>query len=332
MSVTDKYPLFIVGAPRSGTTFLTRLVNRFLDFHISRDAGVFLRFETMLAHYGNLEVDGNLERLVNDMYKDYFFRTRLIERGLTVSAEELRATLRERSYPALVAHILATVARTHGKTGWGNKKPSYSLSIGGVDGLFPTARFVHIIRDGRDVALSMRTAQNNLLERTWYYAARDWHRHVTDGRDMGHRLGPGRYMEVRYEDLLGDPAEALARILRLAGGSDAEIERLVTRRPEIGARVKTGNFNKWKTRIPDRGVRIIERVAGPLLSGCGYELAHPEVSGAGFALPRIWLFSAERIGRKVFTRNIQKAARYRTQRLLTAARAVAGSRGVRRLS
>jgi hypothetical protein len=307
-------------------------VNRFLDFHISRDAGVFLRFERMLPHYGNLEADENLERLLNDMYKDYFFRTRLIERGLTVTADELRATLKERSYPALVAHILATVARTYGKSGWGNKKPSYSLSIGGVDGLFPTARFVHIIRDGRDVALSMRMAQNNLLERTWYYAAHDWHRHVTEGRDMGQQLGPARYLEVRYEDLLSDPAGALSRMLQLVGGSDSEIERLAERQKEIRARVKVGNFNKWKAGIPDRGVRIIERVAGALLRGCGYELAHPEESGKGFPPPRIWVFSAERIGRKLFTRNIQKAARYRTQRFLSAARALVGSRGVRRLS
>jgi sulfotransferase family protein len=332
MSLDEKYPLFIVGAPRSGTTFLTRLVNRFLDFHISRDAGVFLRFEQMLPHYGNLEADENLDRLLNDMYKDYFFRTRLIERGLTVSADGLRATLKERSYPALVAHILATVAHSYGKSGWGNKKPSYSLSLGGVDSLFPTARFVHIIRDGRDVALSMRQAENNLLERTWYFAARDWQRHVTEGRTMGQVLGPDRYMELRYEDLLSAPAESLTRILQLVGGRDAEIERLANARAQIGARVKAGNFNKWKTKIPDRGVRIIERVAGPLLSGCGYELAHPEESGKGFPPLRIWVFSAERIGRKLFTRNIQKAARYRTQRFLSAARALAGSRSVRRLS
>ena len=331
-SQTGKYPLFIVGAPRSGTTFLTRLVNRFLDFHISRDAGVFLRFEQMLPHYGSLEVDANLTRLLNDLYKDYFFRTRLIERGLNVSADQVRATLTERSYPALVAHILETVAHAHGKRGWGNKKPSYSLSIGGVDGLFPTARFVHIIRDGRDVALSMRQAQNNLLERTWYFAAQDWQRHVTEGRTMGQRLGSARYMELRYEDLLSGPADALARILTLVGGSELEFTRLAAARGEIGAKVKAGNFDKWRTGIPDRGIQIIERVAGPLLSGCGYTLAHPEVSGKDFPAPRVWIFSAERLGRKLFTRNIQKAARYRTQRFLSAARALAGSRGARRLA
>src|SRR5688572_9195843 len=77
-------PLMIVGSPRSGTTFLARSINRFLDIHIARDAGVFLRFSRVLPAYGDLSNPGILRRLIDDLYKDAMFRTRFLERGLTL--------------------------------------------------------------------------------------------------------------------------------------------------------------------------------------------------------------------------------------------------------
>lgn len=146
-------PLFIIGSPRSGTTFLTRMDNKFLDIHLVRDAGVVLRFYELLSKYGNLTIRKNMKNLIKDLFKDHFFKKRIIKRGFTLSSNQLLEKLPQSDYPSLIDCILTETAKTHGKKSWGIKKPSYALTSASIDTLFPNAKFLHIIRDGRDVAL-----------------------------------------------------------------------------------------------------------------------------------------------------------------------------------
>jgi hypothetical protein len=318
-----KAPLFIIGSPRSGTTFLTKMVNHFLDFHVSRDAGVFLRFHRMLSHYGDLRVPGNMHRLVGDMYADFFFRQRLIDRGLTLTADELCAGLTDWTYAGVVEHILMATARTHGKTGWGNKKPSYALSLVEVNEVFPRAKFVHIIRDGHDVALSMRKAVDSLFERNWYFAARDWQEHVLNARRMGQALGPCRYMEVTYERVCSDPAAVFDSILAFVDSPEEERRKVVAIGTGIRQEVKADNCYKWRSEVPLFAQRVIERTAGATLVELGYNVAFPHLVGKPVPLPSLVWFHVDRMGRKIFSRRLLKTFRYRFEQWRTRTRVVA---------
>jgi hypothetical protein len=312
--------LFIVGSPRSGTTLLTHLVNRFLDFHICRDSGILLRFSRLQSHYGDLSDDASLRRLLEDMYGDFFFRQRFLQRGLTLTAEQLIESLKERTYPALARHILRVTATAHGKSGWGNKKPSYALDLAEVARIFPEARFVHIVRDGRDVALSMRRATDNLFEQNWYFAARDWRVHVLEARRMGRALGPQRYLELKYEYLLSEPFAALTALLEFVD-ADVHARKLLTiSRREIEGAVRPGNFDKWRREMPHRAQRVVEMAAGDALETSGYPLMFPELRGRRFSPVHLWLFSLDRLGRKIYGRDLQKALFFRAQWLLTGLR------------
>jgi len=319
-----KAPLFIIGSPRSGTTFLTRMVNRFLDIHVARDAGVFLRFYRMLPLYGELAIRSNRRRLIADLYRDYFFRTRFLERGFTLDADELCDAVPQPTYRALVDYVLIETARSHGKSGWGNKKPSYSLEAADADAVFPTAKFVHIIRDGRDVALSMRNATHLLLEQNWYFAARDWREHVLGGRELGLRIGGDRYLEIFYEDLLRDPTGIFARILTFIGAPQEEHRALGRIDTEIRGVMKAGNSKKWKTGIPPAGLRTIERAAGDLLGDLGYELMYPDAVGQPFSWTKIATFQVDRLYRRLFTRSLTKTINFKVQQVLTSSRAFRG--------
>jgi hypothetical protein len=319
-----KAPLFIIGSPRSGTTFLTRMVNRFLDIHVARDAGVFLRFHRMLAHYGDLGNRTNMRRLVGDMYRDYFFRSRFLERGLTLSADELIDTLPQRDYRTLVDRILMETARSHGKTSWGNKKPSYSMGGGDLDAIFPTARFVHIIRDGRDVALSMRNATHLLLEQNWYFAAKDWKEHVLGGRELQRQLGPDRYLEIRYEDLLRDPTGVFSTILTFIGASADERLALERISSEIRDVMKADNSEKWRKRIPPHAQQTIERAVGDLLGELGYARAFPDAHRLPFSRREMIVFHADRVYRRLFTRSLTKTVNFKLQQAMTSTRAALG--------
>lgn len=122
------------------------------------------------------------------------------------------------------------------------KNPKHVLRIPFLDELFPLSRFLHIIRDGRDVVPSLmfrnRGAQWGHLEVPGWHellaryplanhirAAHQWRIAVEMARADARSLGPGRYLEVRYEDLVRAPAEVIGRTLSflgLPGASDVE--------------------------------------------------------------------------------------------------------------
>ena len=92
-------------------------------------------------------------------------------------------------------------AARFGKSRWGDKTPLYCMHVQSIAALLPEAHFVHIIRDGRDVALSLRPM--------WFAPGRDietlaahWRQCVTTGREQGSRCR--HYLEVRYDQLVED--------------------------------------------------------------------------------------------------------------------------------
>jgi hypothetical protein len=173
-------PIFVVGCQRSGTTLL-RLV---LDSHPAVACGPETRF---------LE---SMTRIVGDDWP------RLARYGCDKS--EWLAGI-----AAWYGGLQDEYAQRRGKVRWADKTPRYALIMDFLDQLFPDAQFIHIIRDPRDVVLSHR-------KRFGYVSAvkavRKWPVYVATARASGQRLGPQRYLEVRYEDLVADNSKELRRV------------------------------------------------------------------------------------------------------------------------
>src|SRR5262249_44051088 len=100
-------------------------------------------------------------------------------------------------------------AARFGKSRWGDKTPLYSRQMPEISGLLPEARFVHLIRDGRDVALS--------LKKVWFAPGQDmrtlaeyWSNLIQQTRAFGQQCP--HYLEIRYEQLVRHPADELQRI------------------------------------------------------------------------------------------------------------------------
>ncbi|MGH2729989.1 MAG: sulfotransferase family protein, partial [Actinomycetota bacterium] len=108
-------------------------------------------------------------------------------------------------YAAAIEAAYRAYARAHDKRMWGDKTPRYVENIDFLAGLFPHSRFVHIVRDGRNVALSYSSVPFG--PQTVAKTASLWARRVGAGVRSGRALQPGRYLEVRYEDLVEDPAD-----------------------------------------------------------------------------------------------------------------------------
>jgi hypothetical protein len=104
-------------------------------------------------------------------------------------------------------------AEGRGKPRWGDKTPIYVTSMRDIGGVLPEARFIHVIRDGRDVALSRwkRAVKGRAPAEK---VARTWRRRINKARKQARALP--HYIEVRYEDLVTDTEPTLRRVCELA--------------------------------------------------------------------------------------------------------------------
>jgi hypothetical protein len=153
---------------------------------------------------------------------------------------------------------------------------------------FPEARFVHIVRDGRDVALS-------LLEMEWgpvnvVDAARFWRQRIEAGRRAGEKLGPDRYTELRYEEFVADPEGETRRICGFVGiefekemldypaAADEIIGQSEVPHRHEGLRERpTSGRRDWRNQMEPKQVALFEAIAGPTLTTFGYERSVPQI-------------------------------------------------------
>ncbi|QDX82040.1 hypothetical protein B9N43_12760 [Denitratisoma sp. DHT3] len=201
MSVFTTAAPFVVGVGRSGTTLLRLMLDAHPALAIPPETHFLM---AMLAH-----PPGNAGEFVAALtgahtWPDFHLDAAALE-------AEVRA-LSPFSLDAAVRLFYRAYARRFGKPRWGDKSPPYVECLGDLARLLPEARFIHIIRDGRDVALSFRDK--------WFGPGRDiadaarfWRRRILAARQAG--LAPERYLEVRYEDLLRTPEDVLRRVCRL---------------------------------------------------------------------------------------------------------------------
>lgn len=287
----------LLGAPRSGTTWLQRLLACSPTVASPQETHLFhLYLQPQLrqweAHQARL--DTAFEQLADTGQAG----DRLIGLPTILAREDLI-----RAQRAMIDAVVARAAQSRANIDWVlEKTPSNSLCVDAVEELCPTARYVHILRDPRDVVRSLRAAG-----RSWgQWAPTDpaggaamWRRHVLGAR-MARELAPDRYVEVRYEDLRRDPASALAPVLGLLGLDD-EAAELVAReraaqghalnevfafRPEVAARVaelpeaEPLGFRRGEGKRPLLSAaqrRIVAVVAGEVAQELGYRTDWPSM-------------------------------------------------------
>ena len=167
-------------------------------------------------------------------------------KNLETSREMLESLVEARepvSYSTFVTGVFDLYGKGQGKRLVGDKTPAYVRRIPTLHALWPEARFVHIIRDGRDVcmsAINWRKADHALGRfSTWGVdpittAAVWWEWHVRLGREDGGSLAPKLYHEVRYEALVSEPAKDMRETLRLPRSSLRRRHAQIPRGPREG--------------------------------------------------------------------------------------------------
>jgi hypothetical protein len=206
------------------------------------------------------------------------------------------AAARSNTYAEFVSELYSEHARLHGKELAGEKTPDYVRYVPLLHALFPRARVIHIVRDGRDVALStLEWASEDKgpgkfalwSEEPVAVCALWWRWQVESGRREGARLGSELYREVRYEDLVADPEgtlRTLSEFLDLPFAPEMASFHSGKTKSAPGLSAKsawlpaTPGLRNWRTEMPSEDVALFDAISGDLLSSLGYERKFDEIA------------------------------------------------------
>jgi hypothetical protein len=284
----SRAPVFVLGSPRSGTTLLYDMLLSAGGFAVYlAESNVF---NLLVPRFGDLSVRSNRERLIDAWLSSKLFRASGLD------AEHVRGRLAEcRNGGVFLRTVMEEICSSQGMPRWAENSPEGMLYLSLIKKLIPDALFVHIIRDGRDVATS--------LSKLRYVRAFPWEeRHglmgcglywewmVEHGRRFAKSV-PEDYMEVRFEQLLAQPQDTLDQIGAFIGQSlDYEVIQRTAygsvAKPNTSFRQEAGrvDFNpigRWRKSLSSVQLLCFERLVGKTLVELGYE---PATNGAGVSL------------------------------------------------
>jgi len=274
-----------MGCHRSGTNLLYDMLLSSGGFAIYR--GYLPIYKTLIPRFGSMNSHAHREKIVEAWLRSKGFR----RTGL--DAESLSGCILNecRNGGDFIRVVMDEVARSQQMQRWAMYDPDNVLHIERVKRDLPNALLVHIIRDGRDIALSLkkmggftplpwdRNPTESLVATSLY-----WEWMVHKGRAHGRKFAAD-YIEIRYEDLITNPRETLGK---LGGFIDHDLDYDRIQRAglgrlsetnssfrEEGAKERINPLGRWKERLAHSDVAAIEATVGECLQENGYELSLP---------------------------------------------------------
>lgn len=262
--------VLVVGAPRSGTTWLHRMIAAHPAIAAMPEQEL-----TIISRYA-----GTWER--NFIAEKQDLEAGRWQQGLpTIMSSGEFEDMLKRIVHELYARVLA---KNPGATHILDKHPNYANFLHVADKYLPGCKVVHVIRDGREVAVSMMSVQRRAGHSPGEVrgAAIEWHRCVTNARAAGALLGRDRYLEVRYEELVSDTAAQLGRVFAHCGlpFTAAEVGAIATAHHISNKQVSRGDTANnalrsepgaiWKIRLSLGERYRFDRIAGGLLLRLGH--------------------------------------------------------------
>lgn len=275
--------VFVVGCPRSGTTLLQRMLDNHPLLAVAYDTLFITNLNGGLAPGANPILTPEIVKNVCNFER--FDRLGLPEKSVDRAARE------SRTYSEFVSALYSELATLHGKPLAGEKSPGYAKDIPSLHSLFPEAKFVHIIRDGRDVALSLRDWARNKnkgparrpglwQDETIAACALWWAERVEKGRRHGKKLGHSLYYELQYEELVTRPKaslRSLAHFLELPNAPEMLTYHVGKMNNKSGRSAKaawlppTSGLRDWRTEMDECDIELFEALAGDVLTATKYQ-------------------------------------------------------------
>jgi len=297
-------PFFIVGFQRSGTTLLRMMLNAHPEIAIPHDsAELWFKYrEHAQKKYHALHDPSDVQAMIDDLLEEPRIKAWQSE----LPREMLLAEPLPKTFPDVMRRFHEVYAKLHEKQIWGDKNTGTLVALDQLNADFPACTIIHLVRDGRDCALSHMSKEYIYGYENTLRVASEWRDQVTLCHKMGAMLPQNRYLELRYEDLIAEPETQLRKISAFLGVNySPEMLNYYQHVDENVPEDKRGlwpllnkppvasNIYKWKSRMKPADRAIFERNAGDLLREFGYEtLPQPVREGR---LREVWYHVHQRI-------------------------------------
>ena len=276
----SKRPVFVLGSPRSGTTLLYHMILSAGNFAVYRtESNVF---NLLGPRFGDLSVRRNREALMK-----VWLGSKLFTRsGLDARTIEKKVLEECRNTGDFLRIVMQEIANKQGVERWADCTPDHLLYLREIRKEMPEALVIHILRDGRDVALSL-DKQRWIRPFPWdksksvLVSGLYWQWIVNRGREYGRTLGAD-YMEIYFEDLIQNPRPVLAQLGQFID-HDLDYDRIrkvgigsvsdpnTSFQPESGGQ----DFNpveRWRKSLSANQLAACENLVGETLVSLGYKL------------------------------------------------------------
>lgn len=271
-------PIFVIGVHRSGTTLLRYMLNSSPRIYISPESDFIPEF-FQLRPRARMS-DRQIARAIQSLFTEHRFSAEW--EGEAPTPAQFITHEGAPTPTKFLSQLYAAYAHMHGAERWGDKTPIYTNYVDLIHTLFPAAQFIHILRDGRDVALSMleKWAEQEIHVDV-FFAARNYVRRTRAARNSGWRLGPQLYYEMHYEALVQDPENELRAVCEFLG--EEYLPEMA--QPQILGRktIEPGSWNdpirrppntasvqRWRKEMTPADLRLFQFVAGRQLEELGY--------------------------------------------------------------
>jgi protein-tyrosine sulfotransferase len=272
-------PLLIISAGRSGTTLLRSMLVMGGQIAIPPESYVFSK---AVWKFARLRYFGwqFVSREIVSLFEDHP-TLRLWEMEWLDAHERAQAiSVGNRSLAKIIDEVFLSYAAQHFPNAdcWGDQTPINTLYLPWIRRVFPKARYLHMLRDGRDSIVSNVRSQGETLAR----ATQRWRSSVREASTLQSALPADRFLEVRYEDLVQDPESKVQEICRFAKlrympkmldywNSPTTVEhRYQSHHANLSRPVFTASIGRWKQHLSAEQQRYVHAKVGGLLEQTGY--------------------------------------------------------------
>ena len=259
------------------------MLARHPEIAIPYESHFYNRLYPLILRYGMPAGPAGRARLADEVLRtDY-----LLNWTPRPTLADTLAAVRRDDFHGLVDGVLTGWTVRQGKRRWGEKTPQHTLWWREIREGFPDMQVVHVIRDGRDVALSYRAA--HFGPKHVYALAKRWVHYLEEAEAARAALGDGGFLATRYEDILRDPEREVRRVCEFLGlafdpamlvqqGGRVSYPTDPRNEDNLNRPLLSDNAGKWANRMTRREVRIFEAIAGEALERYGYARAVPDAA------------------------------------------------------
>ncbi len=316
-------PVFIVSSGRSGTTLLRSMLNLSTQLHIPHESDFIAR---AYPYFGkkNQFTEKDYVQLIKMFFRESFAN------GWNLKPEYLLEELKQAQPKSftdineIIYHAFLKESKQTQKR-WGIKAPVLIASVDEILEVFPSARIIHLVRDGRDVCVSYKkvheSKESTFGPKSTLANALYW----VDGlRRINGLRGRNSILEIKYEDLVDNPEATVKSVCRFIDipfeesmckdfFKEAQQNQLTDKElngihKNIASPILKDNKNKYRKSLKGQQILLYEFIAYPYLKNYGYELSSSFKDNFFFKIIRATLYKLAR------TYN-DKRYRFRAKRL-----------------